>query len=175
MRLSFWPKCREYATYKANSTAAQKVNLENYLTSGGGLVGIHAATAALFSTPFFGTAFGAYFDYHPTIQEATFTVVNSSHSSTSHLPQRWTFVEEVYNFRQDPRSTNISLLLSVEPNSYDDGNMDSASRRQGTPHPICWYREGGVDLGNGTGTNGMNSTNGTVVQTGSFRMPGRMW
>lgn len=69
----------------------------------------------------------------------------------------------------------MQLLLTVDPDSYEDSNKANAARQQGTPHPICWYREGGVDLGNGTMTNGANSTNGTAVEQGTFYMPGRMW
>jgi type 1 glutamine amidotransferase len=90
-------------------TAQQKANLETYLVNGGGLVGIHSASAALFSTPWYGTAFGAFFDYHPTLQNATFSVVNDSHPSTSALPAQWNYLEEVYNFRSDPRATNVSV------------------------------------------------------------------
>lgn len=34
-----------------------------------GLVGIHSATACLFTTQAFGSAFGAWFDYHPPLQQ----------------------------------------------------------------------------------------------------------
>lgn len=69
----------------------------------------------------------------------------------------------------------MTLLLTVDPDSYTDDNKARANAIQGLPHPIAWCREGGLDLGNGTGTNGMNATNGTVVQRGTFNMPGRMW
>lgn len=90
----------------------QKDNLEQYLLGGGGLVGIHSATASLFNTPFYGTAFGAFFDRHPELQNATFQVVNSSHPSTSQLPQSWNYVEEVYNFKSDPRDANVTVSVS---------------------------------------------------------------
>lgn len=155
--------------------AEQKANLESYLVKGGGLVGIHSATSALFNTPFFGTAFGAFFDRHPELQNATFEVVDSTHPSTASLPSRWNFIEEVYNFKSDPRDTNVTLLLTVDRDSYEDVGKVGSEALQGSPHPIAWYRDQAVNLGNGTGTNGMNATNGTEVEEGSFVANGRMW
>jgi len=48
----------------------------------------------------------------------TFTVVDATHPSTEMLPDRWTFVEEVYNFRSDPRDVGAKVLLSVDESSY---------------------------------------------------------
>jgi type 1 glutamine amidotransferase len=183
----------------------QKENLESYLLNGGGLVGIHSATSSLFNTPFYGTAFGAFFDRHPELQNATFQVVNDTHPSTSQLPSSWNFVEEVYNFRSDPRDANVTvrppspcrrcilaclccysdstrfaichcqLLMTVDRDSYEDPGKASSEALQGSPHPIAWYRDSAVDLGNDTSTNGMNSMNGTQSVQGSFVANGRMW
>lgn len=89
--------------------AEQKANLETYLLKGGGLVGIHSATDTLTTTPFYGTAFGAYFDRHPELQNATFEPTNETHPSTDTLPARWNYVEEVYNFKSNPRDTNVTV------------------------------------------------------------------
>lgn len=55
---------------------AGKVALQAWLEGNGpgekrkrGLVGIHSATACLFTTQAFGSAFGAWFDYHPPLQQ----------------------------------------------------------------------------------------------------------
>ena len=70
-------------------------------------------------------------------------MTNASHPSTAHLPARWNYVEEVYNFRSDPRQANVSLLMSVEDDSYIDPYKDAQIAKQGSPHPIAWYRDGG--------------------------------
>ncbi|KAH8923701.1 class I glutamine amidotransferase-like protein [Atractiella rhizophila] len=144
-----------------------KDNLFSYLTSGGNLIGIHSATAALFNTSFYGKAFGAFFDYHPDLQPATFIPLNVSHPSTASLPARWTFTEEVYYFRSNPRDNDVTVIMSVDPASYNDTTTHTAAQEdqiQGTPHPIAWFRDGnqqGLDLVN---------TNGNE---GTFK--GRMW
>ncbi|GAA97484.1 uncharacterized protein L969DRAFT_43198 [Mixia osmundae IAM 14324] len=157
-------------------TPTQRANLEAYLLAGKGLIGIHSGNAALFDVPFFGTALGAFFDYHPTLQEATFEVLDSDHPSTSNLPPVLSFEEEVYQYRSDPRATNVTLLLTVDPASYSDPQNGTRPYYQGgQPHPIAWYRDTPLDLGNRTNTNGQNGTDGTVVQPGSFIATGRTW
>lgn len=46
---------------------------------------------------------------------------------------------------------NATVLLSVDPASYDDAQIGTRPYYQGTPHPIAWLRDSPVDLGNGTG------------------------
>ncbi|KAM0746221.1 hypothetical protein T439DRAFT_140598 [Meredithblackwellia eburnea MCA 4105] len=76
------------------------------------------------------------------------------------LPDRYNTYEEVYNFRTDPRSVNATVLLTVDSTSYVDPEIGTRPYYQGSPHPIAWYRDSSVDLGNGT-------RNGTMM--------GRMW
>lgn len=51
-------------------THAGKDAFQDYLNKGGNFVGIHAATHCLKTTAFYEREIGAYFDYHPDIQEA---------------------------------------------------------------------------------------------------------
>ena len=41
---------------------------------------------------------GAYFDYHPELQNATVDVLDASHPSTSMLPTEWHVQDEMYDF-----------------------------------------------------------------------------
>jgi len=106
----------------------------------------------------------------------------TSELDVSALPSSFTFLtggstflshstfEEIYSFRTDPRSVNATVLLTVDPSSYVDSDKPTESGIdapyfQGSPHPIAWFREGGmeVDLSNGT-----NAGEGK-------RMNGKMW
>lgn len=96
------------------TSAQQKLNLASYLRNGGGLIGVHSASAALFDDPWYGQAFGAFFNYHPYFQNATFVVEDDhEHPSTRHLPDQWNFMEEVYNFESDPRDNNVTVGVGV--------------------------------------------------------------
>ncbi|KAG9114445.1 hypothetical protein FRC07_007650, partial [Ceratobasidium sp. 392] len=81
-----------------------KQAFQSYLNKGGNYIGIHAASACLFNTTFYQKEVGALFDYHPELQPVTFVVVDKDHPSTIMLPDRWTYTEEAYNFRSDPRT-----------------------------------------------------------------------
>ncbi|GAA6009816.1 hypothetical protein JCM11491_000825 [Sporobolomyces phaffii] len=151
-------------------TADGETAFADWLTKGGSLVGLHAATACLFNDTAFGVAMGSWFHRHPTIQNATFTkLVN--HETIDMLPDRYTTFEEVYSYRSDPRAVNATVLLTVDPDSYQDSDKPTdqgvdAPYYQGAPHPIAWYRDAGsnVDLSNGTAPTGQ-----------AQRMNGRMW
>ncbi|CAE6494107.1 unnamed protein product [Rhizoctonia solani] len=121
---------------------AGKQAFQNYLNKGGNYVGIHAASACLYTTTFYQNEVGALFDYHPELQPATFLVLDKTHPSTTMLPDRWTYTEEVYNFRSDPRSVGAKVLLSVDSSSYNDTHAQNHT--QGFPHPIAWYQERGA-------------------------------
>ncbi|MDY7085309.1 MAG: ThuA domain-containing protein, partial [Actinomycetota bacterium] len=55
---------------------AQQSAFENYIRSGGGFVGVHAASDTEYDWPFYGELVGAYFASHPAIQAATVRTEN---------------------------------------------------------------------------------------------------
>ncbi|KAI5454176.1 hypothetical protein NCC49_004241 [Naganishia albida] len=115
-----------------------KSAFQDWLQKGGVFIGAHSANACLYNSPFFNATVGALFDYHPDLQSATFLPVNKSHPAIAHLPDRWTFEEEVYFYRSDPRAFNIDLLLTVDEDSYAHTGHPTGNYNQGTPHPIAW-------------------------------------
>ncbi|GAA5936985.1 ThuA domain-containing protein [Sporobolomyces koalae] len=151
-------------------TSSGEAALEDWLTTGGSLVGLHAATACLFNNTAFGTAMGSWFHRHPTIQNATFTKV-MNHETIDMLPDRYNTYEEVYSFRSDPRAVNATVLLTVDPDSYQDSDKPTANGvdapyYQGSPHPIAWYRDANLDV---------DLSNGSRPADEAKRMNGRMW
>ncbi|KAK0193674.1 glycosyl-hydrolase [Armillaria mellea] len=124
-----------------------KTAFQNYLNNGGNFVGIHSASDTLNTTAFYGKELGAYFDYHPELQNATIVVLDASHPSTENLPTDWLVRDEMYNFKSDPRSVGAIVILTVDESSYTD---DGARRfNQGEPHPIAWYQEHGAGVVSG--------------------------
>jgi len=106
---------------------------EQFIRSGGGYAGIHAASDTEYNWPWYGELVGAYFDSHPAQQTATMEVEDHNHSSTEHLGNTWTRFDEWYNFQDNPRSS-VNVLLSLDESSYSGGSM-------GDDHPIAWYHE----------------------------------
>lgn len=111
--------------------------LKDFIQDGGGYVGVHAASDTEYDWPWYGKLVGAYFDSHPTIQEATLRVEDTTHVSTRMLPEAWTRRDEWYNFRSNPRE-NVRVLARLDESTYEGGAM-------GDDHPWTWCHpyEGG--------------------------------
>ncbi|KAI6122171.1 ThuA-like domain-containing protein [Pisolithus croceorrhizus] len=124
-----------------------KAALQNYLNLGGNFVGIHCAADALCDTPFFGEQIGAYFDYHPPLQESVVEVADNTHPSTEGLPARWRLLDEMHNFQSDPRAVGAKVLLVADESSYSDPGKRMFDH--GTPHPIAWCQGGGAGVQQG--------------------------
>jgi len=96
-------------------------------------MGIHAASDTEYEWPWYGALVGAYFDRHPSIQEATQNVEIGSHVSTAHLGSTWMRTDEWYDYRSNPRA-QVNVLLSLDESSYSGGGM-------GSDHPSAWYHD----------------------------------
>ncbi|WRT70238.1 uncharacterized protein IL334_007233 [Kwoniella shivajii] len=114
--------------------------LQSFFQSGGVYTGVHAASACLFNDENYQQAMGAFFDYHPPIQTATFERINNTHPATANVPDRWTFQEEVYHFRSNPRDNGAIVIMTVDESSYvNNGTSTGNYPSMGDPHPIAWY------------------------------------
>lgn len=110
----------------------QEVAFERYIQSGGGFMGIHAATDTEYDWGWYGRLVGAYFKSHPQIQEASLRVADSSHAATKGLPREWKRTDEWYNFKKI--SNDIKVLVNIDESSYEGGQNDNK-------HPVAWYHE----------------------------------
>lgn len=110
----------------------QEIAFERYVQSGGGFIGVHAASDTEYDWQWYGNLAGAYFVSHPKIQEAKFVVQDSSFSATSFLPKEWIRTDELYNLKMV--NEDINVILTVDENSYEGGT-------NGDYHPMAWYHE----------------------------------
>ena len=111
-------------------TADQRAAFERYIRRGGGYTGIHSASGTEYDWPWYGQLMGAFFDKHPAIQPLRIQVDDRKHLSTKGLPQSWSWTEEPYDFRVNPRGT-VHVLASYDTRSYTGHTM-------GADHPISW-------------------------------------
>jgi type 1 glutamine amidotransferase len=114
---------------------SQRDAFQGFTRRGGGFVGVHAAADALYDWPWYGSLLGAYFARHPAVQPARIRVEDRASPSTRGLPQSFTWTDEWYDFRANPRPS-VHVLLSLDETSYEGGGM-------GTDHPIAWEHEFG--------------------------------
>ncbi len=116
-----------------------------YIQSGGGFVGVHAATDTEYDWPWYNKLIGAYFLSHPPKQqEAVIDVVDKSNPATAMLPEKWKRTDEWYNFKNI--SSDIHVLAYLDEKSYSGGE-------NGAKHPFIWYHEfdGGRSFYTGVG------------------------
>jgi type 1 glutamine amidotransferase len=113
---------------------AQQEAFMAYIRHGGGFVGIHAAADAEYGWSWYGDLVGAYFASHPAPAQARIRVEDRDHPSTRQLPDPWVRFDEWYDFRSNPRSRGVTVLLTLDETSYSGGQM-------GRDHPIAWYHE----------------------------------
>jgi len=113
---------------------AQQAAFEAYIQAGGGYAGVHSATDTEYGWPWYGQLLCAYFDGHPSPQNATIDVEVAGHASTKHLGAQWLRFDEWYNFTPNPRSNGATVLLTLDESSYSGGTM-------GSDHPIAWTHD----------------------------------
>jgi uncharacterized protein len=108
--------------------------LADFVTGGAGWCGIHAASTAERSWPYYRQLTGARFIGHPPgCTPGRVEVVDGDHASTKHLPKTWEWTDEWYTF--DERPEGVKVLLEVDEDSYDTADL-----AMGNPHPLAWHR-----------------------------------
>ena len=113
----------------------QQHEFQRFIQAGGGYVGIHAAADTEYDWPWYGQLVGAYFESHPSdpnVQTGSIDVLDKSHASCSHLPDKWDRTDEWYNYKDI--NEDINVLMTLDESTYTGGT-------NGENHPIAWYHE----------------------------------
>jgi uncharacterized protein len=107
----------------------QQTALERYMRQGGGFVGVHSSADTEHDWPFYRDLNGAWFADHPPTQPAKLIVEDNA--LVAFLPREWTRTDEWYNFKDNPRTRGVTVLLRLDESSYRGGT-------HGDDHPIAW-------------------------------------
>ena len=108
-------------------SADQKSALADFVSRGGGFMGVHSATDTLYGWPEYGSLIGAYFKEHPWTTTASVIVENPSHVTMAGMDASFSIREEFYTFRENPRP-RVSVLL----------RLDAASVNASGDYPLAW-------------------------------------
>ena len=132
--------------------AVQRRSLRNWIETGGGFVGIHAALDDSHSSWewYVRSVLGTNFIGHPLPhQSATVHVENSEHPAMRRAEPSWLHFDEWYSFDRSVRGDEgVEVLASVDEATYDqrlrllwiDQNLSMGD------HPVIWTREVGDGL-----------------------------
>jgi type 1 glutamine amidotransferase len=100
------------------------------------VVPIHSATDSCYGWDDYGRVVGARFDGHPWTQTVGLEVVETDHPATRHLGAAWTWLDEVYQFR-DLRE-DARILLRVLDGQLDSGAAGAKQPAYGFPLSWCF-------------------------------------
>lgn len=124
--------------------AEQMDALKGHVRAGGGFVGIHSSSVDSKQDVWFKQLVGRSFRGHPEKQTGILNVVDRQHPATLHLPERWLWTDEWYEFGE-ALTPNQKVLLTVDESTYvplDHPQPDGTVRvGMGGEHPIAWYQQ----------------------------------
>jgi uncharacterized protein len=105
---------------------AEQRAFRDYIVSGGGYLGIHAAADTEYGWPWYGVLVGAYFRSHPPGLQTGIV----SFAAREPGRRQWRVTDEFYNFRRTPRP-RVKVIATLDERTYRGGEM-------GADHPIAW-------------------------------------
>ncbi len=131
-----------------NSTGTLFENAElrkgfmEWVKSGKGVVGIHAATDCFYDWPEFGEMMGGWFHGHPWNEQVTIRVEDPDHPVNSAFVGRaFAVADEIYQFKDPYSRENLRVLLSLDVNRT---NMEKGGiRRDDRDFAVSWVRSWG--------------------------------
>jgi len=121
----------------------QQKNFEEFMNSGKGFVGIHAATDCEYDWAWYGQLTGAFFRTHPPAQQGTVIMENTDHPAMAPFKGMKTYrtFDEWYSFKENPRP-KVHVLARLDETSLNAATLKDDKWKMGD-HPLIWYQETG--------------------------------
>jgi uncharacterized protein len=121
----------------------QQKAFEDFMNTGKGFVGIHAAADCEYDWAWYGQLNGAFFKTHPPCQEGTVIFENTDHPTMTAFKGMTTYrtVDEWYTFKENPRA-KVKVLARLDETSLDEKTLKDDKWKMGD-HPLIWYQEMG--------------------------------
>ncbi|MBI1249627.1 DUF1080 domain-containing protein [bacterium] len=130
---------------KMNAEEAEEMfrkSLLDFVNSGKGLVGFHAASDANYHWEEFGKLIGGYFNGHPWHEEVGIKVDDPNHPLMAAFGGKdFSIVDEIYQFRDPYSRESLHVLLSLD---VDKTNMKKGGiKREDSDFAVSWVRKYG--------------------------------
>lgn len=116
---------------------AGRVALMRYVQAGGGFVAIHSASGTERNWKWFAGLLGGTFSRHAPLQKFSVLVLDRTHPSVAHLPERWEREDECYYLVR--MNVNLRVLAVNDLTSVVDPKDKPATF--GDVFPSVWYQE----------------------------------
>lgn len=124
----------------AEATTLLKQSLLDFVSGGGGLVGLHSASDANYDWPEFGQMLGGYFHAQPWDEQVGIAVERPDHPLSSAFGgENFDIADEIVEFRDPYDRESLMVLLSLDPERTDLEKGD----REDNDFAVSWIREHG--------------------------------
>ena len=119
-----------------------KKSFLDFISNGGGLIGIHAATDCFYQWPEYGKVIGAYFKGHPWNEEVTLKLDSPDHPLSQVFSGKpFAIADEIYQFTEPYSRENLRILLSLDTDKTDMNK--NGIHRTDNDFAVSWVREYG--------------------------------
>ena len=119
----------------------QKKALTDFVSDGGGFLGVHSATDTFYQWPEYGRLIGGYFDQHPWHQPVRIENADPLDPLTAPVGRSLTLTDEIYQIR-DFDAAGSHVLLRLDPASVDLARENV--HRHPWSWPLAWTRTYGT-------------------------------
>lgn len=118
--------------------ARLKKSLLDFVRSGKGLIGVHAATDCSYKWPDYGKMIGGYFWGHPWHEDVTLKIDDPGHPlCVAFKGQPFAVKDEIYQFRDPYSRTDLRVLLSLDTERTNMKKGDKIKRTDGD-FAVAW-------------------------------------
>jgi type 1 glutamine amidotransferase len=118
------------------SDSQRAIIVERLRTNALAVVPIHSATDSCYGWAEYGRIVGARFDGHPWTRTVALDVLEPDHPATRHLGDEWTWLDEVYQFRE--LRDDARVLLRVQAGELDLAAPGAKQPAHGFPLSWCF-------------------------------------
>jgi type 1 glutamine amidotransferase len=118
-------------------TDAQRVALMRYVQAGGGFAALHSASGTEREWRWFARLVGGAFSRHSPFQKFSVVILDRTHPSVAHLPERWEREDECYFLVR--MNVNLQVLAVNDLTSVEDPKEKPSTF--GDVFPSVWYQE----------------------------------
>ncbi|MBN2448223.1 MAG: DUF1080 domain-containing protein [Phycisphaerae bacterium] len=118
-------------------------SLFDFVTSGKGLVGVHAATDTLYTWPVYGSMMGGYFNGHPWNEDVVIKLDEPDHPlNAAFKGQPLRVADEIYQFRAPYSRKHQRVLLSLDTSQTD--MKKQGINRDDDDFAVSWIQQVGA-------------------------------
>jgi type 1 glutamine amidotransferase len=135
--------CFNNTTGELFEDRALKQSLLDWLKSGKGVIGVHAATDCFYKWPEYGELMGGYFDGHPWNETVAVKIDDPNHPVNAAFGGKgFEVADEIYQFKDPYSRARLRVLLSLDTGKTD--RTKPGIKREDKDFAVSWVHNYGL-------------------------------